>query len=455
MWHMKMMYLNFGESIELTMEILNYIVLGVDILLLVIFSWYYITYFVNSFKKTDEIKLVNPKNKFAILIAARNESRVIRNILDSLRMQNYPKNLFDIYVIVEDELDPTVNIVNEYGHRFKVVVRKNIENRRTKGFALDDAIKFIKDRRKQYDAYLIFDADNLVSKNYLLYMNAIKEKGYQIGMGYRSFTNATINSVSMSSAILFSFINGYTNKGKSDFFHKISLTGTGYFVDSQIIDDAGGWIWNGMTEDVELTYYAYKNHIKMKYYPLISYFDEQPTDFRVLHNQHVRWVWGYFGDFKKKFSDFNFDYSPNESKKKKKYEKLEQKIGIYPFLMFVMLELIMFIVDFSLAITCLSLQVENFITINAFVFATYHLFIAFITFVLLAIYTILIDHKKLNFGFKNYIKVILVYPFFFLDFLLAFFDGLIHKQRRTNWKHIHHDGKIVDQQALFSQGGKN
>ena len=223
MWHMKMMYLNFGESIELTMEILNYIVLGVDILLLVIFSWYYITYFVNSFKKTEEIKLVNPKNKFAILIAARNESGVIKNILDSLRMQNYPKNLFDIYVIVEDELDPTVNIVNEYGHRFKVVVRKNIENRRTKGFALDDAIKFIKDQKKQYDAYLIFDADNLVSKNYLLYMNAIKEKGYQIGMGYRSFTNATTNSVSMSSAILFSFINGYTNKGKSDFLHKISL----------------------------------------------------------------------------------------------------------------------------------------------------------------------------------------------------------------------------------------
>ena len=451
---MILLYESIGENIKLTMEILNYIILAIDIFLLLFLSWFYIIYFINSFRKTKEMKLCEPKNRFAVLIPARNESDVIRNILNSLKNQNYPKKLFDIYVIVEDILDPTVKILDEYGHRFNLVVRDNLDGRRTKGYALDDAYQQIKRNGKKYNAYVIFDADNVVSSNYLLTMNAIKEKGYQIGMGYRNFTNASTNCISMSSAILFSFINAFLNNGKSTYFKKAALTGTGYFIDSKIVDDAGGWIWNGMTEDVELTYYAYKNHIKMKYYPKISYFDEQPTLYKVMHCQHVRWVRGYLVNFKKKFADYNFDYTPNEDKNRRNFSKLEQKISIYPFITFVILELVIFLTDISLGITCISLGLERYITINAFLFAIYHLFIFYITFILIAFYTVLLDHHNLKFSIKDYVKGILSFPFFFFDFLLAFFDGLIHKKKRKDWKIIRHEGKVIDEQAVISQGGK-
>lgn len=39
------------------------------------------------------------QHRFAILIPARNESGVIGNLIKSLKCQNYPADLFDIYVI--------------------------------------------------------------------------------------------------------------------------------------------------------------------------------------------------------------------------------------------------------------------------------------------------------------------------------------------------------------------
>ena len=48
-----------------------------------------------------------PKNKFAVLIAARNEESVIGNIIASLEASNYPRELFDIYVIPNNCSDDT------------------------------------------------------------------------------------------------------------------------------------------------------------------------------------------------------------------------------------------------------------------------------------------------------------------------------------------------------------
>ena len=67
-------------------------------------------------------------DEYAIIIPARNESKVIKNLLDSIKLQN--PNMNNVYVIVEDKKDETVKIVKEYGGN--IYVRKNIENRRRK-----------------------------------------------------------------------------------------------------------------------------------------------------------------------------------------------------------------------------------------------------------------------------------------------------------------------------------
>ena len=84
--------------------------------------------------------------KPAVLIPARDESLVIEGILKSIQNQSYQVPFEDVYVIVESILDKTVSICEKYNAT--VVVRKNLKNRRRKGYALDDAIQYIIKKKK-------------------------------------------------------------------------------------------------------------------------------------------------------------------------------------------------------------------------------------------------------------------------------------------------------------------
>lgn len=437
-----------GEYFQYIINTLNEVVL-VSIGILLILSWYYVIYFFNSLIKTKKLPKGKIKYKFAVLIPARNESKVIRNILESLKNQDYPREKYDVFVIVENEEDPTCNIVKEYG--FDYIVRKNIEGRNTKGYALDDAYQYLESINYKCDAFMIFDADNILNKDYIDLMNDVKNKGINIGMGYRNFTNATTNWISACSATLFSFMNQFTSKGRSILFNKVTLTGTGYYIDYKIVHDAGGWIWNGMTEDVELTYYSYWHNIKMMYYNKAQYYDEQATKLSVLHTQHVRWVWGFFTDKRPLREHKELDYGSN-SKFSRILGLMEYSIAIYPFLTFVIMQVLTFLIAFALFLASFYFCPEQ----SGWLFA--HTILQFmwiyVTFMFVAFLTICIDNHHLKFNFRTKVAIIFTYMFFFWDFLNAFFDGLIHKEKRTSWKVIAHDGKVVDKQAKDTKNEK-
>ena len=116
----------------------------------------------------------------------------------------------------------------------------------------------------------------------------LENEGFQVGFGYRNFTNANSNVVTSCSAILFTLINQIFSKGRSILFKKIMISGTGYFIDREIIDDIGGWIFTGMTEDVQLSTYCQYHNIAMAYDETIQYYDEEPTNMKDMHKQHVR-----------------------------------------------------------------------------------------------------------------------------------------------------------------------
>ena len=70
-------------------------------------AWFY------GFKK--EKHLVNDKqNKIAVLIPARNESKVIVDLLNSAKEQTYPADKFDLHIIVKEANDPTIEITKKY-----------------------------------------------------------------------------------------------------------------------------------------------------------------------------------------------------------------------------------------------------------------------------------------------------------------------------------------------------
>ena len=166
--------------------------------------------------KTKNIpnKKIEVNAKFCILIPARNESKVIENLLVSITKQTYEVKP-DVYVIVEEKTDPTINICKKY--QMNYFIRTEIEGRRRKGYALDEVLKQI---RKEYDAYIIVDADNILDKNFLKEMNETYKLGYDIGVGYRNCKNGNTSVIAATSALTFSMINTLSNKAR---FKKIKI----------------------------------------------------------------------------------------------------------------------------------------------------------------------------------------------------------------------------------------
>ena len=70
-------------------------------------SAYFLIVALFALKKPKPIPRANPKTRFACVIAARNEERVIGELVQSLLRQNYPKTLFDIYVMPNNCTDHT------------------------------------------------------------------------------------------------------------------------------------------------------------------------------------------------------------------------------------------------------------------------------------------------------------------------------------------------------------
>ncbi|HEY8389951.1 MAG TPA: hypothetical protein VIL26_03265, partial [Clostridia bacterium] len=65
-----------------------------------------------SFKKQKRL-FNEKKNNIAVIIPARNESKVIGDLLDCLNRQTYPKEHFGVHVIVKESNDPTIEIAKK------------------------------------------------------------------------------------------------------------------------------------------------------------------------------------------------------------------------------------------------------------------------------------------------------------------------------------------------------
>ncbi len=413
---------------------------GVSIVFLIFTSIYYLIFWSISAKPTPEVPHSNKKTKFAILVAARNESKVISHLLDSLLFQTYPKKYYDVYVIVESEDDPTIGIATSKG--FKYFVRDRLEDgRRTKGFALQECIDYLWRNNLNYDAYMIFDADNVVDPNFIEVMNDLRQTGVQVGIGYRNFTNANTNWLTVGSAIMFSYMNQITSKGRSALFHKATLMGTGYYVDVDIIKEAGGWIFTGMTEDIQLTSYCYYHDIYMSYYPLVCFYDEQSPEWKTVHNQQVRWLAGYFQSRKfLKGKGVQRDYHTKSMQQAMNYEF---KAGIIPFIIFNVVSVLLAIAAIVFGVFS-ALHGQDYQTGIIFTVGGFQLSVLYMSFFVAAMLSILRNREYLHLTPKNTVIGMLTYIFFFYLFVPAYLDLVFHPNKAKTWKETKHTGDTKD-----------
>ena len=249
-------------------------------------------------KKVEAKKL----HKYGVLISARNESTVIGNLIDSIKAQNYPSHLVDIFVVADNCTDDTAAIARKHG---AIVYERFNTEKVGKGYALDYLLKIINSiySYKGYEGYFVFDADNVLDPNFIRAMNAQFDQGYKVLTSYRNSKNYGTNWISAGYALWFLREARYLNNPRMMLGTSCAISGTGFLVSAEIIRRQGGWKHHLLTEDIEFSVDNAIQGEKIGYCHDAMVYDEQPDTFRMSWRQRLRWAKGFyqvFGGYGKK-----------------------------------------------------------------------------------------------------------------------------------------------------------
>ncbi|WP_010235985.1 glycosyltransferase family 2 protein [Clostridium arbusti] len=272
-------------------ELKNIIVIGSRALtgFVFIFSVYCLFISLFGFYKKKKSVPIKPKKSFALIVAAHNEEAVISDIVVSLNRLDYPREMYDTFVIADNCTDNTAKRARKNG---ALVYERFSKGKRGKGFALEWMFSKIFKMKKNYDAVVIFDADNIASKNFLNEMNKKLCEGYKVVQGYLDSKNPEDTWITGSYSISFWVNNRMFQFSRSNIGISSQLGGTGCCIDTKMLEKLG-WGATCLTEDLEFTCKLVSNGYKVGFaYDAVVY-DEKPLTLGQSWNQRKRWMQGY------------------------------------------------------------------------------------------------------------------------------------------------------------------
>ena len=278
--------INFiGNSYATSKEVYN--IIGI---VLTCLAFHKAIYWAIGFLFTRKFKPAKKKHKYGILIAARNEKAVIGNLLDSINKQDYPKDKLTVFVVADNCTDNTAEIARKHGAK---VYERFDDTKKTKGFALQYLFKNIeKDYGiDSFEGYFIFDADNLLNRNYISKMNDAFDSGEKIITSYRNTKNFDENWMASTYALHWIRSIRTNHRARSVLRLATNIQGTGFLFANEIVRN--GWNYTGLTEDRALTADAVARGYQITYQDEAEFFDEQPTSLKVALRQRLRWSKGH------------------------------------------------------------------------------------------------------------------------------------------------------------------
>lgn len=251
-----------------------------------LFSVYLGAIFLFTFKRRRPYPPSERFARFAVIIPARNESGVISNLIAALNGQDYPADRIDVYVAVNNCTDDTETVSRAAGAKIIACTGRIT----CKGDVLHQAFEAL--LPMDYDAFAVFDADNIPDPAFMRRMNDALSAGERVCKGRLKAGNAFDSWVSGGYGLYHALMEWtyslpHTNAGFSS-----NLVGTAFVAHREVMEALGGWNTSSLCEDTEFAAQTTRLGYRVAFVPEAMSYDEQVARFGVSLRQRRRWCYG-------------------------------------------------------------------------------------------------------------------------------------------------------------------
>lgn len=248
--------------------------------------------FINKYKiKQNDYKL----QSFVIIFAAYKEDRVIKESIENILNQDYPKDKYQI-VVVSDHMQNTTNQVLA---RFPI----NLLIPNFKESMKHKSLTYALDHLDSFDRAIIMDADNVVDNDFLTRINKATQTGIAL-QTHRTRKNEN-TPVAIWDGISEEINNTIFRKGHVNVGLSSALIGSGMVFDFE-------WLklnmpkCNTFAEDKELEAILASENIFIDYSDNIYVYDEKTAKQDILIRQRSRWFHAQILAFRLILKHFHF-----------------------------------------------------------------------------------------------------------------------------------------------------
>jgi cellulose synthase/poly-beta-1,6-N-acetylglucosamine synthase-like glycosyltransferase len=163
--------------------------------------------------------------------------------------------------------------------------------RQGKGYALRWLLQQLTEMGREYDAFVVLDADSIVSRDFLRCMDARLEAGSDVIQAYYQVLNADDSKLTGLRFAALAALHYLRPAGRAALGLSCGLKGNGMCFSAPVMQRFG-WRWFTLAEDVEFHLALVGDGVRVDFAPEATVLADMPVSFEQARSQNQRWEQG-------------------------------------------------------------------------------------------------------------------------------------------------------------------
>jgi cellulose synthase/poly-beta-1,6-N-acetylglucosamine synthase-like glycosyltransferase len=236
-------------------------------------------------------KTAKQNHRFALAIPAHNEMVVIGQTIGEMFKLDYPRHLYDVFVVADHCQDHTAQVALSAG---AICFERNTEPSGRKGYALARLLECILSADRKYDAVIVFDADSRLNKPFLQAMNEGLNSHFLVLQGQHVISNTDEALFNRLAAIDMRLNNRLRNRARHNLGSSCRLMGDAMCFSHQVLVDYP-WDTFSLSEDIEYGVQLLNAGMRIGYVENAISYGQAAGGWQQAKSQRLRWESGVLG----------------------------------------------------------------------------------------------------------------------------------------------------------------